>query len=148
MALQGQHKNYPFCYIKHILHLKSVCVICKNCIRLIQNGTCARFNWYLQTLWINFDYIGNGGKTTPVFESEIHLSLYWSNGIHNLWETHFPKHFNVITNKMQARINWLCSMYHFTADIYLLNNGIYYYFCICTRWLKWEMGVLHNSLIV
>jgi hypothetical protein len=54
---------------------------------------------------MNFDYIGNGGKVTLVVVSEIHLSLYWSNGIHNLQETHFPNHFNVITNEIQAQIN-------------------------------------------
>jgi hypothetical protein len=33
------------------------------------------------------------------------LSLYWSNGIHNLQETHFPKHFIIITNELQAKIS-------------------------------------------
>jgi len=54
---------------------------------------------------MNFDYIGNGRKATPAVESEIHLSLYWSNEIHNLQETYFPKHFNVITNEIQVKIN-------------------------------------------
>jgi hypothetical protein len=84
---------------------------------------------------------------TPVVAYEIHFSLYWSNGIRNLQETHSPNRFNVITDEIQTQINWLCSMDRFTVDIHLLNNGIYYYFCICTRYLKWEMGVLHNSLI-
>lgn len=56
---------------------------------------------------MTFDYIGNGGKETPVVESEFHLSLYWSIGIHNLQETHFPKHFNVIINEIQAKISRL-----------------------------------------
>ena len=73
---------------------------------------------------MTFDYIGNAGKETPVVESEFHLHLYWSIGIHNLQETHFPKHFNVIINKIQAKISRLCSVNCFTADIHPLNNGI------------------------